>query len=102
MGGGHSWESCAPACQSCLPRPLSFSTPRFQQAQAGHRIDELFGAGAIRKVRNQGEDREVENGVRGDGYAQKPSKRPRKDLPVSGVTNSASFRPGEKRAIRGA
>ena len=76
-GWGHSWESVLPACQSCLPRPLSFSTPRFQQAQASHRIDELFGAGAICKVRNQGEDREVESGVGGDGYAQEPTEGPR-------------------------
>ena len=102
MGGGHSWESCA-LCLSILfastsflfntPIPASTSQPPNRRA--------IWGGGDL-QVRNQGEDREVENGVRGDGYAQKPSKRPRKDLPVSGVTNSASFRPGEKRAIRGA
>jgi hypothetical protein len=65
------------------PIPASTSQPPNRRA--------IWGGGDL-QVRNQGEDREVENGVRGDGYAQKPSKRPRKGL--------AGFRRDEFRQLQ--
>src|SRR6266851_7944369 len=76
--GGRSWESCAP-CLSVFPRlhahPLLRS--EFHASPESRRRCELFGAAAIRKAGNQGEECEVKRSVCHDGDAQKPAKRPR-------------------------
>jgi len=98
-------ESCAP-CRSVLfastfvPPTPGFRPPPHLARRT--RLNGLSGTTTVQGVSKKREDCKVESGVRENGDAKKPANVQAKDLPVSGVTSSASFKPGEKRPITGA
>src|SRR5260370_28768674 len=76
-GGGLLGRVVPPACQFSSSACSPVSPSELHPSPASRRRYELFGAAAIRKVGNKGEEREVKKCVCDDGDAQKPAEGPR-------------------------
>jgi hypothetical protein len=84
-GGGHTWESWTPHLSflaltvrpAINPDPLLRAMPSRREKKSGC---ESLCSKATSQIVEQRENGRVENGVRGDGDAQEPAKRPHKRL----------------------